>query len=102
MSDTETLLDNNDLDNIDKKSAGDRSDFPSMGIDLLKRVNIKIAFFLMLIGFFVFSDVFIEKVLPAAYQDGTNCPNSMGTTVQLIILVLSYLVIDLLSQGGIL
>ena len=43
MSDTETLLDNNNLNNVDKKSAGDRSDFPSMGIDLLKRVNIKIA-----------------------------------------------------------
>ena len=96
MSDTETLLDNNE-----PKGSSEKSDFPSMGVDLLKRVNIKIAFFLMLIGLFLFSDVFIEKVLPASYQDGANCPNSMGTMMQLLLLVLAYLVIDLLSQGGI-
>jgi hypothetical protein len=98
MSDTETLLDN--AKNSDKYT-GEKSDFPSMGIDLLKRVNIKVAFFLMLIGLFLFSDVFIEKVLPASYQDGANCPNSMGTMMQLLLLVLAYLVIDLLNQGGV-
>jgi hypothetical protein len=48
------------------------------------------------------SDIFIEKCLPASYQDGSNCTNSYGTVAQMTILVLVYVVIDLLSQGGIL
>jgi hypothetical protein len=108
MSDTEILEEvsttpNNTSSQKNTASAENEcSDFPSMGVDLIKRINIKIAFFLLMIGLFLFSDIFIEKFLPMNYQDGTNVPNTMGTTVQLIILVLCYIVIDLLSQGGVL
>ena len=102
MADSETLTD----DTInDKKIINDNSrdsDFPSMGVDLLKKINFKVAFFMFLIGLFIFSDIFIEKCLPASYQDGSNCTNSYGTIAQMTILVLVYVVIDLLSQGGIL
>jgi hypothetical protein len=103
MVDTETLTDVKcELSSENSDNAVKDSDFPSMGVDLIKRVNIKIAFFLLMIGLFIFSDIFIERFLPARYQDGTGTPNTSGTTVQLIILVLCYIVIDLLSQGGVL
>jgi hypothetical protein len=102
MSDTETLIDVCVADKKAQDPVNESSDFPSMGVDLIKRINFKVALFLLFIGLFVFSDVFIENVLPTNYQDGTNCPNTQGTATQLIILVLLYIVIDLLSQGGIL
>ena len=100
MSDSETLTDDTDVLTC-KKNTND-SDFPSMGVDLLKKINFKVAFFMFLIGLFIFSDIFIEKCLPASYQDGSNCTNSYGTVAQMTILVLAYVVIDLLNQGGIL
>ena len=98
MPDTETLVDVEEV--VTKTDSTVESDFPSMCVDLLKRVNIKIAFFLLLLGSVIFSDVFIEQ-MPDKYQDGL-CPNSTGTFIQLFTLVTGYIVIDLLSQGGIL
>lgn len=100
MSDTETLT--NDISD-EPKNAPDipnQGDFPSMGMDLLKRVNVKISLFLLLIGFFIFSDVFINKLLPTNYHE-MGCPTNQGTMLQLTLLVLSYICIDLLVQGGI-
>jgi hypothetical protein len=77
------------------------SDFPSIGVDLLKKTNFKVAIFLFLIGIFIFSDVFIENCLPKKYRDG-NCATTQGTVMQLLMLVLCYLVIDLLVSGGLL
>ena len=103
MSDTETLTDVDSVSpSTDSENCVKDSDFPSMSVDLIKRVNFKVAFFLLMIGLFIFSDIFIEKFLPMDYQDGTNVPNTSGTTVQLIILVLCYIVLDLLNQGGLL
>jgi len=103
-SDSETLLnDNAKLGNkTGKNTESAESDFPSMGVDLLKRINFKVSLFLFLIGLFILSDIFIDKFLPVSYQDGTNCPNSSGTVVQLIVLVICYIIVDLLVQGGIL
>ena len=98
MDDTETL-------NINKKQTGNKyntddvsGDFPSIGIDLLKKTNFKIAIFLFLIGIFIFSDIFIENFLPKNNVDG-YCADSKGTMIQLLVFVLLYLVIDLLVQG---
>jgi hypothetical protein len=103
MADTETLTSDDVVQpTIKTKQDSHESDFPSMGVDLIKRINIKVAFFIFIIGLFVFSDVFIEKFLPIDYHDGTNEPNTSGTIVQLVVLVLCYIVIDLLSQGGVL
>jgi hypothetical protein len=78
-----------------------KNDFPSMGVDLLKRINFKVSFFLLLMGMFLFSDLFVDNVLTAKYKD-IDTTNTAGTTVQLVVLVLAYIVIDLLVQGGIL
>jgi hypothetical protein len=78
----------------------EQGDFPIMGMDLMKRINFKIATFLFLIGFFIFSDVFINKLLSKEYHE-MGCPTSQGTMVQLLLLVVSYILIDLLAQGGV-
>jgi hypothetical protein len=103
-SDSETLLNENaKLGNKSSKNTEHtESDFPSMGVDLLKRINFKVSLFLFLFGLFILSDIFIDKFLPVSYQDGTNCPNSSGTVVQLIVLIICYIIVDLLVQGGIL
>jgi hypothetical protein len=97
MNDTEKLID----DNVSVKQEQNDGDFPSMGVDLIKRINFKVAFFIFILGLFIFSDIFIE-ILPTSYQDGTNCTNSYGTVVQMVILVILYIIIDLLNQSGIL
>jgi len=77
------------------------SDFPSMGIDLIKKTNFKVAAFLFLIGMFIFSDIFIENVLPKKFVDG-HTATTQGTMLQLLAMVLSYLVLDLMISGGLL
>ena len=51
MSDSETLTEDTDVlnckTNTNNKSTD--SDFPSMGVDLLKKINFKVAFFMFLI-----------------------------------------------------
>jgi hypothetical protein len=95
MSDTETLDNTNE-----KQQPTNNGDFPSMGMDLMKKINIKISLFLFLIGFFIFSDVFINKVLPPNYHE-MGCPTNNGTIVQLLLFVFAYICIDLLAQGEI-
>jgi hypothetical protein len=96
MADSEELVDEAPRTPRQKQSSGD---FPSMGIDLIKRINFKVAFFILILSLYLFSDVFVEQFLPSDYQSA-GCANTKGTTVQMIILVLSYILIDLLVQGG--
>ena len=95
--DVETLMPNSHK----KKKCDDGSDFPSMTFDAIKKINIKVAFFLFLISAIIFSDVFIENILSAKYKEG-DTPNNKGTIIQLICLVVGYIIIDLLSQTNIL
>ena len=91
-----------DVDTLDKKKppcSGD--DFPSMTADLFKNTNFKTAVFLFLFGVLIFSDVFIANVLDkynGAVESGVA--TTKGTIVQLLVLVVGYLIIDLLVQGG--
>jgi hypothetical protein len=100
MADTETLT--SDVLDKHKQTSNKQAqgDFPSMCMDLLKMVNVKISIFLLIIGFFIFSDVFINKLLPTNYHE-MGCPTNQGTILQLILFVLSYICIDLLVQGEI-
>lgn len=100
-ADCESLVDVPDEKESCEPTIGGENDFPSMGVDLIKRVNFKVAFFLLLLGVFLFSDLFVENILSAKYRDA-DTPNTMGTTVQLVVFVLAYVIIDLLVQGGIL
>ena len=95
MVDTETLID-------PPKQEDKRDDFPSMGFDLIKKINFKMAFFLLLIGFFLFSDMFVN-MLPSNYKDEIGgCTNTKGTFLQLFILVITYICVDVLIQGDVL
>jgi len=81
-----------------------RDDFSSMCIDLLKKVNFKVAIFIFIIGIFIFSDVFIDNILLSFGDDtvyGSN-PTTKGTIIQLSFLTISYIIFDLLIQGEIL
>jgi hypothetical protein len=98
MNDTETL-------SVEKKtnvipSVSKDEDFPSMGINLIKKINYKISIFLFFLGIIIFSDFFIENFLPKNAVDG-NCANTQGTMIQLMAFVISYIIIDLFAQGGI-
>lgn len=73
-------------------------DFPSMSMDLFKKINFKIAIFLYIIGLFLFSDIFINGMLSSYSELG--CPNTQGTVIQLTLLTIAYIVVDLLAQGG--
>jgi hypothetical protein len=102
MNDTEKLLINDvktvDTDKVSQKNK--HTDFPSMFMDLLKKINFKVAFFILLLGSIIFSDVFMES-MPKKYQDGISL-NSTGTFVQLLCLTFGYIIVDLLVQGCIL
>jgi len=93
MADSETLE-----KNIRKNDTETHGDFPSIGVDMIKKINFKVAIFLFIVGIFVFSDIFIENLLPKTMVDG-YCADTKGTAIQLLIFILFYLVIDLLVQG---
>jgi hypothetical protein len=97
--DSETLTEKNKKKKKYKKNCN--SDFPSIGMDILKKTNFKVAFFLFIMGIFIFSDVFIENILSIKYRDG-NCATTTGTMIQLLFFVLFYLIIDLLITGELL
>jgi hypothetical protein len=70
--------------------------------DLFNSVNYKIAFFLFILGIIIFSDVFIELFLvPISGAVYGDVPTNKGTTIQLLMLTLGYIVIDLLNTGEI-
>lgn len=81
----------------------DRDDFSSMLIDLLRRVNLKVAILLFLVGIFIFSDIFIEMILSkfSGTVDGFET-TTKGTILQLLFMSISYIILDLLIQGDIL
>jgi hypothetical protein len=96
MSDTELLA-----DSIEKKISDSKdTDFPSICVNVVKKINFKISIFLFFIGMFVFSDIFIDNFLPKDNVDG-YCADTKGTVMQLITLVLAYIVIDLMVQSEI-
>ena len=84
-----------------KNTPEKNSDFPSIGIDLIKKINFKTAIFLFIIGIFIFSDTFIENILPSKFVYA-GCTNSKGTVAQMLLLVFAYIVIDLMVSSKIL
>jgi len=41
----------------------DGHDFPSMSMNLLQQVNIKVAIFIFIFGLLIFSDIFVKTIL---------------------------------------
>lgn len=82
-----------DSDNSSKKT-----DLMKISGGVLSNINYKVGFLLFFIGMLIFSDIFIDNVLPATMHDGAGCPNTVGTVTQLTMLVLIYIVLDLLVK----
>ena len=87
------------MSNLKTKDSCD--DFPSIFMDITKKINFKLAFFLYIAGIIIFSDIFIENVLSSSMVDGI-CANTKGTMVQLLLLVISYIILDLSIQTNLL
>ncbi len=79
-----------------------RDDFPSMISDLISNINWKVAFFLLILGILIFSDVFVELFL-TSFDDAVYAqdPTTKGTFIQLILFIFGYIIIDLLVKGEI-
>jgi hypothetical protein len=77
-------------------------DFPSMLITLLKNVHWRVALFLFIACIMIFSNVFVEVIL-ANFKNAVDadCPNSKGTFIQLLFVIVAYITIDLLATGEI-
>ena len=77
-------------------------DFPSMFMKLFEKINIKIGFFIFILGILLFSDVFIKNILSNFTEatDSLGYPTTHGTIILLLLLVIGYIIIDLLVQGG--
>ncbi len=102
--DSETLDETYDEEN-EEESAGvkKRDDFPGMFADLFCKISFKKTFWLFIIGMIIFSDLFINSVLEK-FSDTTDgvCPNTKGTSIQMVFLCMLYICMDLLVECGIL
>lgn len=89
------------IDSKEKKNKlNDDDDFVSMGTVLCKKVNIKIAIGLFILGMIIFSDLFISilEKISKSYVEGLNT-TTKGTVVQLLLLCIGYIIIDLIVQS---
>jgi len=76
-----------------------KTDLMKISGNLISNINYKLAFFMFVIGMFIFSDIFIDSVLSTmnGAVDG-DCPTTQGTIVQLIIFCLIMLFLDILIK----
>ena len=91
------------IDNIKPSKNNKKSDFMKVGGGVLIDINYKISAFLFMMGMFIFSDIFIDKIMTQfeGAVDG-ECTTTKGTMIQLICLVIGYIIIDLVIQYEIL
>lgn len=78
-----------------------KTDFVSVGGNIISNINLKVAFFIFLLGMVIFSDIFITILgkFSSANVDG-SCTTTQGTFIQLLLLVIGYIILDLLVSGG--
>ena len=91
------MSNNNEVDDESSK----KSDLINVGSGLLSNINYKLAFFMFILGMFLFSDLFIEQVLsntPGAV-DG-ECATSKGTMIQLLFYTVSLIILDLMIKSN--
>lgn len=75
------------------------SDFTEMGSDFIKKIHFKIGLILFIAYVLINSDLFIDTFLQEDMKNGDK-PNTKGTVIQGIILVISYIIIDIMNQTG--
>lgn len=83
-------------------NSSSNADFITMFYDLFNSINYKVAILVFLLGIILFSDIFIESFLIniSGAVDG-DTPTSKGTTIQLLLQTLGYIIFDLLVSGNI-
>lgn len=85
------------IDNIPDNTSD--TDFVKVSGSLIGDINYKLAFFMFIIGVFIFSDLFIEGFL--SKFDNTvadEYPTTKGTMVQLLILCIFLIILELLIK----
>ena len=84
----------NKINNSDNKT-----DFMNISGNILTNINYKVTFLLFIVGMILFSDVFMENVL-IKFNDTVDgeCTTTKGTIIQLLLLIISYIVLDLLVK----
>lgn len=83
-------------------NSSSNADFITMFYDLFNSINYKVTILLFLLGVILFSDIFIESFLIhiSGAVDG-DTPTSKGTTIQLLLQTLGYIIFDLLVSGNV-
>jgi hypothetical protein len=78
----------------------DKTDFIDIGKNIFSSINYKIAFFIFVIGFIIFSDLFITSFLNSieGAVDIDGMVTTKGTIIQLMGLTIAYIVVDLLAK----
>ena len=85
-----------------KLEKSDESDFITMLILALKKINFTVAIFIFIMGMVIFSTIFNEKVLGNISNAIVgDTPTTKGTMIQMVFLCLGYIVIDVLHQMNI-
>lgn len=84
------------------KHAGAPDELNGLMLDMFKKVNVKMAFIIMLLFFVLSSDIYIEQLSKWA-PDLTvaNTLTNAGVFVTSLILAIAYIVLDLLVQGSV-
>lgn len=97
--DSYEIIDYNDIENDQDLKKPD--DFASAIVGLFSVFNLKLVFLLFLIFMFVSSDVFINKFLTRFDSVEYKAPNSKGTFIQGLVLVILFMLADLILKIGI-
>lgn len=92
-----------DIDDVVKSDDGGTDDLITITKDLGHNINWKVALFLFAISLFVMSDLFVEKFLSLVNNTvDIDTPNNKGTIIQVMVIVFSYIVVDLFVKREIL
>jgi hypothetical protein len=81
----------------------DGDDFPSMVKHLLYNVNWKLGIIVFILGFILFSNLFVDNVIskfPNTIDAGIV--NTKGSIIQLILYVIILLTVDIMIRGNML
>jgi hypothetical protein len=88
---------------LEKEDDRDGDDFPSMFKNLLYNVNWKLGIVMLILGFFIFSNLFVDNVI-SKLSDTTELGmvNTKGSVLQLLAYTLILLSVDLMIKGNLL
>jgi hypothetical protein len=98
----------NNLNNTNNLNNGSnlnskKTDFMTVSGNIISNVNYKVAFMLFVLSIILYSDVFVDKIIrPIGDTVEDECPTSKGTIIQIIFLIMSYIIIDLVVKYDIL